>query len=88
MSEENIKEGQVYRKLGTHGWLKVEMILDPRYPEYDGGLPGCVARYYPPQTTGIKLRGGKTYFLAGIDWEDQVRNNRFLLEEGQPVNML
>ena len=79
--------GQVWRKHGPHGWLKIEKILDPRYPEYDGGLPGCVARYFPPQLKGIKLRGGKTYFLAG-NWEEQIKMNRFLLGEGQPVNML
>lgn len=86
-----IKEGQVWRKQGPFGWIKIEKILDPKYSseyEYDGGLLGCVARYYPPQLKGVKLCGGKTYFLAGVDWEKQVMNNRFLYEVGQPLNML
>jgi len=82
-----LKVGQVWRKQGPYGWLKIEQILAPGCPEYDGGLPGCVARYYPPQFKGIKLKGGKTFFLAG-DWEVQVQRNRFLLADGQAVNML
>lgn len=84
---DGIKVGQVWRKQGPYGWLKIERILAPGHPDYDGGLPGCVARYFPPQLKGIKLRGGKTFFLTG-NWEEQVKNNRFLLKEGQPVNML
>ena len=84
---DGIKVGQVWRKQGPYGWCRIEKILDPRYPDYDGGLPGCVARYFPPQLKGIKLRGGKTFFLTG-NWEEQIKNNRFLLKEGQPVNML
>jgi len=82
-----IEVGQIWRKQGPYGWLKIERILAPGYPDYDGGLSGCVARYYPPQLKGIKRRGGKTFFLAG-DWEIQVQRNRFLFEDGQPVNML
>ena len=83
-----IQKGQVWRKLGPYDWLKVDMIRDPRYPEYDGGLIGCEVTFYPPQKKVINLRGGKRRFIFGRDWEEQVRDNRFLLEEGQPINML
>lgn len=80
--------GQIWRKRGPFDWLKIDMIHDPRYPGYIGGLIGCEVTFYPPQKKKINLRGGKRRFIPGKDWEEQVMENRFLLEEGQPVNML
>lgn len=36
----NIYPGQVWRKRGPCGWLRVEQVLIPGEPGYDGGLPG------------------------------------------------
>lgn len=83
-----IEPGQIWRKLGPYDWIKITHIEDPRYPNYDGGLIGVGVIAYPPQFKGIKLRGGHREFWPGKYWEEHVRNNRFLLEEGQPVNML
>jgi len=80
-----IKVGQVWRKQGPYGWLRIERILDPDYGEYDGGCHGCTVTSFPPQLKGIQLRGGKRFFFAdvpGMKWEDQIKNNRFLLEDG------
>lgn len=85
--EQEIKEGQIWRKEGPVGWIKIERIQDPEYPcEYDGGCHGVVVRLLPDQMKGIQCRGGKTRFMAdskdGGKWEDQVKNNRFPLKEG------
>lgn len=82
------KVGQVWRKLGPFDWIKITHIEDPKYPNYDGGLIGVGFLAYPPQLKGVQLRGGKGYFYPGLDWEEFVMENRFLLEEGQPANML
>jgi hypothetical protein len=86
--EIKIEVGQVWRKLGPYDWLKVDMIHDPRYTGYDGGLIGCSVTFFPPQKKKIVLRDGKKRFIPGHDWEEQVKENRFLLEHGQPANML
>jgi hypothetical protein len=83
-----IEVGQVWRKRGPFHWLKIENIQDPEYPGYDGGLIGCSARFYPPQLKGIKLRGGRRMFIPGRDWRNSVTESRFLLEDGQPANMM
>ena len=80
-----IEVGQVWRKQGPYDWLKIERIQDPDYPEYDGGIAGCSARYYPAQLKGIYLRGGKVFFVANsntMSWQEQIIRNRFLLREG------
>ena len=80
-----IKVGQVWRKLGPYGWWKIERIVAPGYPRYDGGLPGVSITAYPPQLNGIWLRGGKQYFISdGPDhtWQEQIQHNRYLLKEG------
>ena len=83
-----IEVGQVWRKKGPYDWVKITHIEDPRYPNYDGGLIGVGVIAYPPQIKGIKLRGGRREFWPGPNCEESIKNNRFLLEEGQPVNML
>ena len=85
--EENIKleEEQVWRKDGPYDWLKIVQIIDPNYPNYDGGIAGCRAIYYPPQLKGLQLRGGKIFFVSsvvGMSWEEQIKHNRHLLEDG------
>jgi hypothetical protein len=79
-------EGQIWRKRGPHGWLKILQILDPEYPDYDGGCHGARVVYFPPQLKRIQCRGGACRFLADdsttgviIPWEEQVTNNRYLL---------
>ena len=83
---DEIKEGQIWRKDGPHGWYRIEHICDPEYPEYDGGLPGVFVTEFPPQLKGIQCRGKrKGWFItdsSGNPWESQIRNNRFLLKEG------
>lgn len=79
-----LKVGQIWRKLGPYGWVRIEMLLYPGYPEYDGGLQGIVVREYPPQLNGIKLRGGKIGFYTDNKLktvEEQIIMNRFLLDE-------
>lgn len=88
MNRIKIEPGQIWRKRGPYDWLKIDMIHDPRYPEYDGELVGCSVTFYPPQKRRIKLAGGKQRFIPGSDWEEQIKDNRFLLEAGQPVNIL
>lgn len=85
-----IKPGQVWRKKGPYGWLKVENILDPKYPEYpyDGGLIGCSASFFPPQTKGILLKRGKRFFIPGSRWEREVRENRFPLRDEKEPNLM
>lgn len=80
-----LKEGQIWRKQGPYDWIKIERILMPGYPDYDGGLPGIVVRHFPPQLKGIQLRGGKTGFYAdtsSMTAEEQITMNRYLLPDG------
>ncbi len=81
-----LKEGQVWRKEGPHGWLKILQILDPEYPKHDGGLHGARVTYYPPQLNGIQCRGGLGRFITDarigedvVSWENQITHNRHLL---------
>ena len=82
-----IKEGQIWRKRGPYGWLKILQILDPEYGGYDGGLHGARVVYYPPQMDGIQCRGGSERFVADttfegalVTWEEQITHNRYLAE--------
>ncbi len=90
MTEEPIKieAGQIWRKLGPFNWIKITHIEDPNYPNYDGGLIGVGIIAYPPQLKGVKLKGGRREFWPGRNWESRIRDNRFLLEAGQPANMM
>jgi len=83
-----LKEGQIWRKEGQFGWIKILQIIDPEYPGYDEGLPGARIVYFPPQLKGIQCRGGKTFYVADttvdgviVPWEDQITHNRHLLGE-------
>ena len=85
MNDDKIEEGQVWRKEGPYGWLRVERIVAPNYPEYDGGLPGATITSFPPQLKGIQLRGGKQYFMSDsptMTWQEQIKHRRFLLKDG------
>jgi len=85
MEKLKIEEGQVWRKQGPYDWVKIERIVDPDYPEYDGGLPGATINAYPPQLKGIQLRGGKQYFMSDsptMTWQEQIKHNRSLLKDG------
>jgi len=77
----NIQEGQVWRKLVPHDWVRVENIQDPTYPNYDGGMVGCSVTYFPPQLSGIQLRGGKCVFING-GWRKEITDHRYLLRAG------
>ena len=55
------EERQVWRKEGPYDWLRVERIVAPNYPDYDGGLSGATITSFPPQLKGIQLRGGVIY---------------------------
>ena len=80
-----LKEGQIWRKQGPYDWIRIERIIMPGYPDYDGGLPGMVVRNFPPQLKGIQLRGGNTSFYAGnnsMTAEEQIVMNRSLLPNG------
>jgi len=83
-----LKEGQIWRKRGPCGWLKILQILDPKYECYDGGLPGARVLYYPAQD-GIQrpCRDGSEFFVANVifegtlvTWEEQIVHNRYLLK--------
>ena len=83
----DLMEGQIWRKPGPSGWLKIIQILDPDYPNHDGGLYGAMVAYFPPQLKGIQCRGGAHRFLAdditdGVitSWEEQIAHNRYLLQ--------
>ena len=74
-----LEEGQIWRKQGPYGWLKILQILDPEYKGYDGGLPGARVVFYPPQLKGIECRGGDEGFIADalfdgtvVTWEEQI----------------
>jgi hypothetical protein len=54
--------GQVWRTAGAYGWQRVEAVLLPGSPEYDGGLPGVVVR--ERFHTG---RWGMTWFIPAAD---------------------
>jgi hypothetical protein len=71
---------QIWRKEMAYDWLRVDRIQDPRYEGYDGGMIGCSVTLFPPQLHGIQCRGGKRRFIAGEDWEKEVMENRFLLQ--------
>ncbi|MFZ2409982.1 MAG: hypothetical protein WAW23_00260 [Candidatus Methanoperedens sp.] len=80
---EDLKPGTVWRKEGPGDWIRIEAIQDPALPEaYDGGLPGVSVIQFPFQNHGIQLRGGKQCFIAGADWPEHVRWNRFVLSPG------
>ena len=83
-----LQEGQVWRKRGPYGWLKILQILDPEYEGYDGGLPGARVVFYPPQLKGIDCHGGDEGFIADttfegtlVTWEEQITHNRYLIRE-------
>jgi len=84
--EHEIKEGQVWRKEGPHGWYRIDQICDTKYSEYDGGLSGVFVTEFPPQLKGIQCRGHrKGWFIADSNqytWEEQLKRNRFPLKEG------
>lgn len=40
----SITKGQVFRKDGPRDWMRVERVLIPEHPEYDGALPGVSVR--------------------------------------------
>jgi hypothetical protein len=89
MSEDiKIEVGQVWRKLGPLGWIKITHIEDPNYPDYDGGLIGVGVIFLPQQKEKINLNGKKRGFMPGVGWENWVRDHRFLYEKGQPANMM
>ena len=84
----DLLEGQIWRKHGPYGWLKIIQILDPEYSGHDGGLPGSVVVYFPPQLKGIQCRGGARRFIAdditdGVitSWGEQIVHNRHLLSD-------
>ena len=84
----DLMEGQIWRKHGPYGWLKIIQILDPEYPRHDGGCHGARVVYFPPQLKGIQCRGGAHRFLAddrtdGVitSWEEQIIHNRNLLTD-------
>jgi hypothetical protein len=80
---DDLKPGTVWRKQGPYDWIRIESIQDPALPEsYDGGIPGVAVIQFPCQEHGIQLRGGKRCFVAGADWPEQVRRNRFVLAPG------
>ena len=82
---EQIKVDQVWRKEGPHDWLRVEKIIAPGHPDYDGGLAGATITSFPPQLKGIQLRGGKQFFMSDsptMTWQEQIRHKRFLLKDG------
>lgn len=83
-----IEPGQIWRKLGPFDWLRIDQIHDPKYPGYEGGLIGCEVTFYPPQKKKISLKRGRRRFIPGRNWEAEIKENRFLLEAWQPVNML
>ena len=85
MQDIKIEAGQVWRKDGAYDWLKVERIVDPEYPNYDGGCAGVIITSYPPQLKGIQLRGGKQHFMSNsptMTWQEQIKHNRHLLHDG------
>jgi len=82
-----LEEGQIWRKQGPYGWLKILQILDPEYRGYDGGIPGARVVFYPPQTRGIECSGGNERFVADVPfegalvtWEAQITHNRYLAD--------
>lgn len=36
--------GQVWRTAGPYGWVRVESLMFPGSPDYDGGAPGVSVR--------------------------------------------
>lgn len=82
---DQIEVGQVWRKEGPHGWIRIERILTPSHQNYDGGFPGATITSFPPQVNGIQMRGGKQYFIGDSQtetWQEQIKHNRFLLKDG------
>jgi len=40
-----MKVGDIWRKRGPVGWLKIVRIQMPGFTGYDGALPGCSVRF-------------------------------------------
>lgn len=69
------KVGQVWRKCGPVDALRIERILLPGYPRYDGGAPGISVRQSTVGSSGIYW-SKKTWFKLGtfnqlMDWMQQ-----------------
>ena len=67
-----IERGEVWRKSGPCGWIKIVRVQMPDHPNYDGGAPGCSVRF----STG---RGGwkrRTWFVLAANEQDFDRQMR------------
>lgn len=77
----SLTKGQVFRKNGPCDWMRVERVLIPGHPEYDGALPGVSVRRSDSGGRGWKKRG---WFVPAANDQDFIdhmhRNFRFLAE--------
>jgi len=60
---ESVKPGAVWRKDGPCDWLRVERLMLPGEPGYDGGLAGVSVK--PGRSVGGKFRAsrGPSWFV-------------------------
>lgn len=76
---------QVWRKNGPDGWLRIIAIMTPDNPDYNNELQGASVILFPPQYSGIQLKGGLHKFLFDNQdntWQDQITEGRQLLDPG------
>ena len=68
MTEPRLERGQIWRTKGRYGWIRIEHVMLPGRPEYDGGLPGI--SYETRDPTG---RWGGGWFAPASGEKDALR---------------
>jgi hypothetical protein len=62
--------GQVWRTEGMFGWERVERVVLPGWPDFDGGMPGIVVRERSPRGRWTQ----QTWFIPARSEEDAIRH--------------
>lgn len=73
--------GQIWRKDGPVGWERIEEVLTPDNPYYDGGAPGIIVTSFNNQ---VKNQEIKKFFYALKD-VDGIKRYRHLAEPSDVV---
>ena len=59
---ERLERGQVWRTRGPCGWIRIESVVLPGRPEYDGGAPGVQYR-----SRSREGKWGQSWFMVARD---------------------
>lgn len=68
-------KGEIWRKQGPIGWLKIVRDLTPDGVDYDGGCPGFSVRYGNYSITLKRPVFRKTVFISCRNYDEFVEKN-------------